>query len=83
MSAMSASDMSTMSASDCFSRNTAAFHYRYNFYEKSFNWRENDWSIRLVGGLVIKGIDAQFIGRDSFETLAKKFHRHTASDARI
>ena len=32
---------------------------------------------------MIKDIDAQFIGRDSFETLAKKFHRHTASDARI
>ena len=29
-------------------RNAAAFHYRYNFYEKLFNWQENDWSIRLV-----------------------------------
>ena len=53
-------------------RNTA-FHYQYNFFERSYNWTENHWSIRLAGGLKINGIDAEFVETSRFECIADRF----------
>ena len=65
-----------LSAAEALSKKEAknsAFRYHYNFYEKSFNWTENDWSIRLVGGLKLNGIEAEFVGLSTFECLTDEF----------